>query len=123
MQAKSNLTEAPIERRRQPRLNFSRPIQFRDLLKADSLFHGSLARDLSIGGLRIRNYAPMAKGDRLLLLMDLPDSRPLIRVVTRVAWQTYRSFGSGYETGLQFIGIDPDDWDSIAGHVERGVVS
>ncbi len=123
MQANSNLTEAPIERRRQPRLNFAEPIQFRPLLKADSLFYGSLARDLSISGLRIRNFTPMAKGDRFLLLVDLPGSRPLIRVVTQVAWQAQRPFGSGYETGLQFVGIDPDDRDSIAGFVERGVVS
>lgn len=123
MLADSYPTEAPIERRRQPRLIFTEPVQFRDLLKADSLFHGSLARDLSIGGLKIRNFTPMAKGDRLLLLMDLPGSRPLIRVIVRVAWQAQRPFGSGYETGLQFVGIDPDDWDSIAGFVERGVVS
>lgn len=123
MQANSNLTEAPIERRRQPRLNFTEPIQFRNLLKPDSLFHGSLACDLSIGGLRIRNFTPMVKGDQLVLLMALPGSRPLIRVVARVAWQIQRPFSSGYETGLQFVGIDPDDWDSIAGFVERGVVS
>ncbi len=123
MQTDPNLTEVPVERRRQPRLNFTEPVQFRNLLKADSLFYGSLGCDLSAGGLRIRNYTPMAKGARLLLLLDLPDPRQVVRAIAQVAWQSQRPFGSGYETGLQFIGIAPEDQDSIAGWVERGVVS
>jgi len=123
MLANPNTTEAPIERRRQPRLNFTQPVQFRDLLKAQSLFYGSLACDMSSTGLRIRNHTPMAKGDRLLLLLDLPGSRRVVRAIAHVAWQSRRPFSSGYETGLQFIEIAPDDRDSIAGFVERGVVS
>ena len=107
MPANLNLTEAPIERRWQPRLNFTEPVQFRNLLKTDALFRGSLARDLSTGGLRIRGYTPMAKGDRLLLLLDLPGFRRVVRTIAQVAWQSQRPFGSGYETGLQFIGIAP----------------
>ena len=124
MPADSKSIEAPVERRRQLRLNFTEPIQFRSLFKADSLFHGSLARDLSASGLRIRNYTPMAKEERLLLLLDLPGSpRRVIRAITRVAWQTERPKDSGYDTGLQFIEIAPEDRDSIADWVERGVVS
>ena len=123
MQADFQPTQAPIERRLQPRLNFTEPVQFRNLLKADSLFYGSIARDLSTGGLRIRNHTPMAKGDRILILLDLPDFRRIVRAITRVAWQSELPLGSGFETGLQFIQIEPEDRDSIAGLVERGVVS
>ena len=123
MLADSNLTQSPVERRRQPRLNFTGPVQFRDLLKGGSLFYGSLAHDLSAGGLRVRSYAPMAKGNRLLLLLDLPGVRGVVRAIAQVAWQSQRPAGPGYETGLQFIGIAPEDRDSIAGWVERGVVS
>ena len=123
MQSDSEPTETPVERRRQPRLNFTEPVQFRNLLKADSLFYGSLARDLSAGGLRIRSHTPMAKGDRILLLVDLPDFRRLVRAIARVAWQSQLPLEAGYETGLQFIEIEPEDRDSIAGLVERGVVS
>lgn len=122
MQTDPNLTEVPVERRRQPRLNFTEPVQFRDLLKAESLFYGSLGRDLSAGGLRIRGYTPMATGNRLLLL-GLPGFRRVVRAITRVAWQSRLPSGPGYETGLQFIEIAPEDRDSIAGWVERGVVS
>ena len=124
MQADPKLSEAPVERRRQLRLNFTEPIQFRSLLKADSLFHGSLARDLSTSGLRIRGYTPMAKEDRLLLLLGFPGfRRQVVRAITRVAWQIDLPLGPGYETGLQFIEITPEDRDSIADWVERGVVS
>ena len=123
MQSDSNPTETPVERRRQPRRTFTEPVQFRNLLKADALFHGSLARDLSAGGLRIYSYTPMAKGDRILLLLNLPGFRRVVRAISRVAWQSELPSGPGYETGLQFIEIEPEDQDSIAGWVERGVVS
>ena len=123
MPADPNPTKALDERRRQKRLNFTQPIQFRDVLKANSLFYGSLSRDLSSGGAKICNYAPLAKGDRLLLLLDLPGSRQLVRAVSQVAWQSQRPFGSGYETGLQFIEIASEDRDLVASYVERGVVS
>ncbi len=45
------------------------------------------------------------------------------RAVAQVAWQNELPGGPGYETGLQFIEIAPEDRDSIAGWVERGVVS
>lgn len=123
MQTDPHPAEVPVERRRQPRLSFTGPVQFRDLLKSESLFHGSLGRDLSAGGLRVRGYTPMAKGNRLLMLLDLPGFRQVVRAITRVAWQSQMPLGSVYETGLQFIEIAPEDRDSIAGWVERGVVS
>ena len=124
MQANPKLSEASVERRRQPRLNFTEPVQFRSLLKVDSLFHGSLARDLSASGLRIRGYTPMAKGERLLLLLDLPGfRRQMVRAITQVAWQSNLPLSPGYETGLQFIEITPEDRNSITDWVERGVVS
>lgn len=73
--------------------------------------------------MRVRSYTPMVKGNRLLLLLDLPGIRRVVRAITRVAWQSQLPVGSGYETGLQFIEIAPEDRDSIAGWVERGVVS
>ena len=111
------------ERRRLPRLNYTEPIQSRNLLKSNEVYSGSLARDLSAGGLRIRSSVPLAKENRLLVLLSLPDSRRVIRAVSRVAWHAQRPFGSGYESGLQFIEIASEDRDSIAGYVERGVVS
>lgn len=109
-----------IERRRQPRLNFTEPIQFRRLLKPEEAYSGSLGRDLSAGGLRIQSATPLAKDDRFVLLLALPDSPRVIRAISQVIWNSQRSFSSGQEAGLQFIEITSEDRDSIAGFVERG---
>ena len=116
-------TQAFVERRRLPRLAFREPIQYRTLLKLHKAYSGSLGFDLSASGTRIVHPAALAREDRLVVLLDLPESRRLIRAVARVAWHRERPFASGYESGLQFIEITPEDRDSIAGRVERGVVS
>jgi len=123
MEADSISTQPLVERRQLPRLTFTGPLQYRDLFKARRVYSGSLARDLSAGGLRIATAVPLAKDDRLILLLSLPDSLREIRAIARVAWHRQRPFGSAYESGLQFIEITSEDRDSIAGFVERGVVS
>ena len=111
------------ERRHLPRLTFTDAVQFRRLLKPSVQFTGSLARDLSAGGLRILNSSPLGHEERLVVLVSLPGVRQLIRAVARVVWSSERPFGSGYQAGLQFIEILPEDKESIAGFVERGVTS
>ncbi len=123
MEAGRISTQPLVERRQQWRLNFTEPVQYRDLFKAPRVYSGSLARDLSTGGLQITTAVPLAKDDRLVLLLSLPDSLREIRAIARVAWQRKRPFGSACEHGLQFIEITSEDRDSIAGFVERGVVS
>ena len=122
MEADSTPTQPLVERRRQMRLNFTGPVQYRDVFKPQEVYSGSLARDLSAGGLRIATPVPMAKEDRLVLLFSLSDSSQIIRAIARVAWHRQKPFGSSYESGLQFIQITTEDRDSIAGFVERGVV-
>ena len=123
MQANLDPPYGLVERRQSPRLNFAEPVQFRDILKPHELYTGAIARDLSASGLRIRSEMVLPKEQRLLLLLSLPGSHRVIRAIARVAWDSDRSFGSGSEAGLQFVGIAPEDQEAIAGFVERGVVS
>lgn len=121
MQAQPFPPKALDERRQLPRQTFTDAVQFRRLLKPSEKYSGSLARDISAGGVRIRSSVPLAKEDRLVVLLSLPGAGREIRAISRVAWNSERPFGSGFETGLQFIEILPEDKDSIAGYVERGV--
>ncbi len=123
MKADPISTQSLIERRQQWRSNFTEPVQYRNVFKPHEAYSGSLARDLSVGGLQISTAVPLAKNDRLVLRLSLPDFPREIRVIARVAWQRQRPFGSACEHGLQFIEITSEDRDSIAGFVERGVVS
>jgi len=123
MQATVNQEQPIVERRQLPRLPFSEPIQYRDLLKAPRVYSGSIAGDLSARGLKITNAKPLAKEDRLVVLFSLPGSTQEIRAIARIAWNRERPFGSSYESGLQFIEITAEDRNAIAGFVERGVIS
>ena len=123
MEATVNQEKPIVERRQLPRLPFTKPVQYRSLFKAPRVYTGSIAGDLSASGLRITNAVPLSKEDRLVLLFSLPDSAQTIRTIARVACQRERPFEAGYESGQQFIEITPEDRDSIAGYVERGVVS
>ena len=123
MEEESILTQPLVERRQQMRLTFTEPVQYRNVFKPNELYSGSLARDLSAGGVRIATPVPLAKDDRLVVLLTLPDAPTVIRAIARVAWQQQKPFGSIYESGLQFIQITPEDRDLVASFVERGVVS
>ena len=123
MQANPDSPYGLVERRQSPRLNFVEPVQFRNILKPHELYTGAIAQDLGASGLRIRSEMALPKEQRLLLQLSLPGSHRVIRAIARVAWDSERSFGSGSEAGLQFIGIAPEDQGAIAGFVERGVVS
>ena len=123
MQDTASQEKPLVERRQLPRLPFAGSVQYRSLFKAPRVYAGSIAGDLSAGGLRITNAIPLSKEDRLVLLFSLPGSAQTIRTIARVAWQRERPFEAGYESGLQFIEITSENRDSIAGCVEKGVVS
>lgn len=122
MEAETLQIQPLVERRRNGRLPYTEPIQYRDVFKPQELFAGSLSRDLSAGGLRISSGRFIPKDARLVILLSLPDSLRQIRAICRVVWQRDPSFGDGYEYGLQFVELTPEDRDCIAGFVERGVL-
>lgn len=116
-------TQDPLaERRGLPRLRCASAVQFRALLKTHELFTGSLSKDVSAGGVRLTTTTFLPKDARLVLLLSLPGDLTPIRAISRVAWTEEKAYSAGYESGLQFTGILPEDRDAIAGFVERGPV-
>ena len=114
----------PEERRRFQRLNYTDPVQFRDVLKPGESYSGAVARDLSAGGVRMTTWTFLPKDGRLVVTLTLPGRTQPVRAISRIAWtQKERSSLERYECGLEFIGISPEDREAVAGHVERGVVS
>lgn len=109
------------ERRRFPRLNYFESVRFRDVFNPHS-FCGSLARDLSVGGVRVTTEEFLPKDHRVVLLLQLPGVQETIRAISRVAWVRKEQASERFECGLEFIGISPRDQGLLAAHVERGVV-
>ena len=112
-----------IERRQYPRLGLKIPVQFRNVLKPSDRYSNALTHDLSAGGMSLISFIPLAKEAKLVGLLELPGHPEPIRAIVRVAWIQERPFGESFNTGLQFIGIVPENQKSIADLVERGVVA
>ena len=123
MEAIQATSEPLIERRRLPRLNLAAPIQFRNILKPQQSFSGSLSRDISAGGLQVATGGFLPKEARLVLLVSLPTLPKPLRAIVRVAWVAKKRFSDAYDCGFQFIEIAPEDRETIADYVERGVVT
>ena len=121
MEALPQTEEPLVERRRLPRLKVSAPLQFRNVLKPSEPFAGSLTRDLSAGGVAMVTSFPLSKEMRVVALLSLPGLLKPIRTIGRVAWVETQKFGDGFDCGIQFFEMTPEDHDAVASYVERGV--
>lgn len=116
-------SEALVERRRLPRLKFSAPIQFRNILRPQESFIGSLSKDLSASGVRLTTFTFLPKDTRLVLLLSLPGFLKPTRIIARVVWMQRQRFTDAYDCGVQFLEIATEDRNRIADVVERGIVA
>ncbi len=116
-------TESWAERRRFSRRACSTPIQYRSVLKPQERFVGSLCKDLSAAGARVRVPAFLPVETRLVLLLSLPASLKPIRATARVVWTRQGRSEMFHECGLQFLEISPEDREAMAAFVEHAIPS
>ena len=112
-----------VERRRLPRRHIKTAVRFRNILKPNELFVGSLCRNVSASGLSLTTDVFLPKGSRWVFLLSLPSvPLALIRFIGKIAWSKQQPFGEACECGIQFIEVTAEDKTMIADFVERGVV-
>lgn len=119
MGAKVGTSKPLVERRRYMRLNSHAPVQFRNVLKPQEQFDGTLSKDLSAGGLCMTTESFISPESRLVLLVSLPGTLKSIRLICQVAWTQQQRFADGYECGVEFIEINPEDRQEIDAFVQR----
>ena len=122
MEAGEKASELIVEHRRFPRLKFTVPVQYRNILKPQEPFAGSLSKDLSAGGVKVTTFHFLGKDLRLVLLLYLPSSLKPIRAIGRVAWMQKQRYTESYDCGIQFLEVNSEDQAAVADTVERGVV-
>ena len=115
---------APLdERRRHRRLNFTEPVSFRNVFNPHESFTEAVSRDVSAGGVRLISSKFIPKDSRVVLVLTLPGELRPMRMISRVAWVKEQSYlGESYDYGLEFVEINREDQEVVAGYVERGVV-
>jgi len=99
------------ERRRDPRTRQENKVVLTPIGaagEAPPVTYYSLTRDISVGGIRILTDAPLAVDSRVRVEVALTRSRSRIEAEARVRW-VKELFGKDvYETGLEFVGMDPE---------------
>lgn len=117
MEADIDTFKPHVERRRFPRLNCHSAIQFRNVLKPQEQFNGTLSKDLSAGGLCMTTDVFFPKESRLVLLLSLPGILKSIRLICRVMWTQQQRFADGYECGAEFVEVAPEDRQEIVDYI------
>ena len=83
----------------------------------------SLSKDVSGGGVRIETEDPLAQGTLLQIEVKFPDKPKLIRFTGEVMWSQLLKRVTldgppAFDTGLQFVKIDPEDQEYILTHAQ-----
>ncbi len=109
------------ERRQFPRVSSAMPIQYRGIHQASDAVVGTVARDISSGGVRLIANEFISVFTRLVVEVSIPSTRKPIKAISKVVWIHKRPYGEQYEVGMQFVDMPEEDKRNIVHFVERSV--
>lgn len=111
--------QKPDEKRKTPRFRMSVPVEYKKLRGTPEALKGSLAKDLSVGGVRFITDEFMAFTARLVLDIMLPLPERPVSAVSKIAWIKKLPIGDKYEIGNQFLEMSKDDKNRLSNYLER----
>ena len=111
--------QRPDEKRKSLRFRMSVPLEYKKLRGGPEALKGSLAKDLSSGGVRFITDEFMAFTARLVLDIALPLPERSISAVSKIAWIKKLPAGDRYEVGNQFLEMSKDDKNRLSNYLER----
>ena len=104
-------------KRRHQRVVSNFPVQYRNLRKAGVPSSGTVARNLSEGGVCFKASEFVSLACRLVLEISLPNSTKPVKAISKVAWIRKDASGDQYELGNQFLEITKEDKSAIMNFV------
>lgn len=109
------------DRRRFPRTDSSLPLQYKNLRNSGVASVGSLAKDISAGGVCFKTNEFLSLACRLVVEINLPTTAKPIKAISKVAWIKKVPTGDYYELGNQFLEISKDDKAQIMDFVSKAL--
>lgn len=109
------------ERRQYPRASTAMPVQYRGIRQASDAVVGTIARDISGGGVRLVVNEFISVFTRLVVEVSIPPTPKPIRATSKVVWVRKRPYGEQYEVGMEFVDITEEDKRNISNFVERSI--
>lgn len=107
------------DKRRHRRVDYSAPVQYRNLRVAAELPAGSITRNIGEGGVCFRTSKFISLACRLVVEVSLPNSPKPIKAISKVAWIRKVPSSDQYEMGNQFLEIAKEDKAHILNFVNQ----
>lgn len=107
------------ERRRYPRVELNLPLQYRNLRKIGELPTGSVAKNLSEGGVCFKTNEFISLACRLVVEINLPALPKPIKAISKIAWIRKLPVGQQYELGNQFLDMAKEDKAHVLNFINR----
>lgn len=105
------------EKRKSPRFKITIPIEYKKLRESPEVMKGSIAKDLSAGGVRFITEEFLALTARLVLDIALPIPQRPVSAVSKIAWIKKLPAGERYEVGNQFLEMSKEDKNRLSGYL------
>jgi len=110
------------EKRRFQRVDINVPIRYKELGQ-DRSPKGTLAKNLSEGGVKFHSDKFISLACRMVVEMTLPAMNKPIRAISKVAWIRKLPVGDNYEVGNQFLDMTKEDKGFISEYMKKMVSS
>ena len=114
-----NFNSSIEEKRRYPRVESNLPLQYKNIKKLSGVSMGSLASNISAGGIRFKTNEFISLACRLVVEINLPTIPKPIKAISKVAWIRKLPVGEQYELGIQFLEIAKEDKDHITNFTNK----
>lgn len=109
------------ERRRHPRVISAMPVQYRGIRQDGDAAVGTVARDISNGGIRFVTNEFISIFTRLVVEVSIPSTPKPVKAISKVVWIHKRPYGEQYEIGMQFVDMTEEDKRNLSQFVERSI--
>lgn len=109
------------EKRRYRRVDSDFPMQYKNLRVASELPIGSIAGNLSEGGVCFKSNKFVSLACRLVVEISLPLLPRPVKAISKVAWIRKIPSSDQYEIGNQFLEITKEDRAHILNFVNQGI--
>lgn len=112
-----------LENRRFPRVKVNIPVQYKNLKKSQEAPTGTVARNLSEGGVCFKTNQFISLACRLVVEISVPNSARPIKAISKIAWIKKMPVGDQYELGNQFLEMAKEDRTLITNFITNAVNS
>ncbi len=94
------------EKRQAKRLRVNLPLAYQHLGQ-DRNFGETVAKDISVAGMRINAGSFLVPGRDLVVKLRFPEVSKVIEAIAQVVWSQRISFSDQYQAGLRFTELSP----------------